>query len=209
MNIFSFSFIELTFQFFCQKISHRIVKIESYVSTGNLGRKIYIFWKKISCSYRFRKWAKKIRPSGKFFGQGCANCFRPVDGFILRSFSEKQIRYILSFSHTEQNLFGLQSEIFQQGRQKELSKLFIISRHWAKNFRPFVKKIAAVLPKLHSTCLQEQFEWTFFLKKSLQFLLYYSDTERKNFGLLSIFFRRSCQKCFLHIHGNISTETIF
>ena len=75
---------------FCQRITHRIVKTESYVSTGNLGRKIFFFWKNISCYYRFRKWAKKFGPSRKTFWQGCANCFRPVDGFILRSFFEKK-----------------------------------------------------------------------------------------------------------------------
>ena len=105
--------------------------------------------------------------------------------------------------------FGIQSKISQQGCQKKLSKFSIIAGHWAKSFLSVVENIAAVLPKLHSTCLQEQFEWSFFSKKSLQFLLYYSDTERKNFGFLSIFLRRSCQKCFLHIHGNISTENIF
>ena len=53
--------------------------------------KEYIFFEKnVSCSYRFRKWAKKFRPSRKTFWQGCANCFRPVDGFIFRNFFEKE-----------------------------------------------------------------------------------------------------------------------
>ena len=124
-----------------------------------------------------------------FFGQGCANCFRPVDGFNLRIFFWKKVRYILSFSHNEQTLFGSQSKILQQGCQKKLSKFLIISGHWAKSFLFFVEKIVAVLPKLHSTCLQEQFEWNFPLKKkcSVSFI-YYSDSERKKLAFYQLFY---------------------
>ena len=73
-----------------------------------------------------------------FFHQNFENCFRRVHWINLRIFfwNEK----ILSFSHTEETLFVIQSEIFQQGRQKELSKVLIISGHWAKSFRFFLRK---------------------------------------------------------------------
>ena len=108
----------------------------------------------------------------------------------------KKIRYILSFSHTEQTLFGIQSKIFLQVCQKKLSKFSILAGHWAKSFLSFVEKIAAVLPKLHSTCLQEQFEWSFFLKKGHHFLLYYSDTERKKFAFYQFFFEGVVKSVF-------------
>ena len=150
---------------FPQKCQNWILRVRRKTLKKNI-----FFWKNFSSFYRFRKWAKKIRPSGKTFWQGCANCFRPIDGFNLIISFENKIRYILAFSHTEQTLFGIQSKIFQQGCQKKLSKVSIIAGHWAKSFFSFVGKFAAVLPKLHSTCLQEQFEWNFFLKNSLQFL---------------------------------------
>ena len=123
-----------------------------------------------------------------FYGQGCANCFRPVNGFILRFLFEKKVRYILSFSHNEQTLFGSQSKILQQGCQKKLSKFLIISGHWAKSFLFFVEKIVAVLPKLHSTCLQEQFEWNFPLKKVFSFFHILFGQWAKKIGFLSTFY---------------------
>ena len=109
------------------------------------------------------------------------------------NFFEKQIRYNLSFSHTEQTLFGIQLNFFQRGCQKKLSKISIIAGHWARTFLSFIEKIAAVLPELHSTCLQEQFERVFFLKKSLSFFLFYSDTERKKIAFHQLF-RNSLKK---------------
>ena len=167
------------------------------------------FWKNISCSYRFRKWAKKFRPPRKTFWQGCANCFRPVDGFILRSFFEKKSDTIYHSRTLSKRFSAFSQKFFSRVVRKHYLKFQSLPDIEQNVFFLLSKKIATVLPKLYSMCLQEQFERTFFLKKSLQFLLYYSDTERKTFGFLSIFLRRNCQKCFLHIHGNISTENIF
>ena len=158
-------------------------------------KKNIFFWKNFSCSYRFRKWAKKFRPPQKLFGQGCANCFRPVDGFNLRSFFEKKIRYILSFSHTEQTLFGIQSKVFQQGCQKKLSQVSIIAGHWAISFHSFVEKIAAVMPKLHSTCLQEQFEWNFSWKKVFSFFYIIRTLSEKILAFYK-FFSKELSKVF-------------
>ena len=69
MIFFSFSFIELTFQFFCQKISHRIVKTESYVSTGNLGRKIYFFEKTLAALIVFGSERKNFGLLENFLGR--------------------------------------------------------------------------------------------------------------------------------------------
>ena len=157
------------------------------MSTGNLGRKLY-FWKNCRCSYRFHKWAEDFGSSGENFSAALwwlpSTCPR---------------------DHTEKNFFKKKSDNFHNSRtlsrcfsafsrrfssrvdRKKLSKFLIISGHWVKNFRLFVEKIEPGLPELLSTCLQEQFERYIFLKKSLKFLLSFSDTEQKNFGFLSIF----------------------
>ena len=167
------------------------------------------FWKNISCPYRFRKWEKKFRPSRKTFWQGCANCFRPVDGFILRSFSEKK------------------SDTFYHSRT--LSKPFsafsrkFFSRVVRKNYLNFQslpdieQKVFFLLSKKLQQCCQncilrvcrnslnEVSSW----KKVIIFFYIILTLNEKNLAFHQFFFRRSCQKCFLHIHGKISTENIF
>ena len=53
----------------------------------------------------------------------------------------KKITYILSFSHTEQTLFGIQSEIFQQSCQKRLSNFYSIPDIERKSFALLTKKM--------------------------------------------------------------------
>ena len=122
--------------------------------------------------------------------------------------SMKKIRYILSFLHTEQNLFGIQSENFQQGRQKELSKLSIISGHWAKSFRPFVKKILQgyqnCILRVYRNSLNEKASQ----KKVLGFLLFLEDWAEKLWLFIN-FFWWSCQKCNLRVHRNFSPKIFF
>ena len=85
-------------------------------------------------------------------------------------------------------LFGIQSKNFQQGWQKKPSKFLIISGHWVKNFRPFVKKNGAGLPELLSTCLQEQFERYICLKKVLIFFFLFRTLSKKILVFCHFFF---------------------
>ena len=103
-------------------------------------------------------------------------------------FSEKKIRYSLSFSHTEQTFFGIQSIIFQQGCQKKLSKFLFISGRSEKKFLPFDEKNAVGLPKLLSTCSQEQFERSIFFKKKSWFSFISSDMSKKSLAFCQISF---------------------
>ena len=178
------------------------------MSTGNLGRKIWFLEKNFSCTYRFQKGAKKIRPSGKIFWQGCADCFDLSVGSFWEVFLKK-IRYILSFLHTEQNFFGIQSQTFQQGRQKELSKLLIISGHWANSFRAFVKKYCSATKT--AFCVFTGTVWTKKLleKKSWVFLIFFRRLSKKILAPYPFFFRWSCQKCILRVHGNTSMKNVF
>ena len=103
-------------------------------------------------------------------------------------FSEKKIRYSLSFSHTEQTFFGIQSIIFQQGCQKKLSKFFFNSGRSEKKFLPCDEKNAVGLPKLLSTCSQEQFERNIFFKKKSWFSFISSDMSKKSLAFCQISF---------------------
>ena len=93
-------------------------------------------------------------------------------------FFEKKNRYFLTFSHTGQTFFGAQSIIFQQGCQKELSNFFLTLDIERKSL-DLLSKNAARLPRLHSTCLQEQFERNIFLEKSLEFLFFFRKLSKK------------------------------
>ena len=102
----------------------------------------------------------------------------------------KKIRYILSFSHTEQTLFGSQSKILQQGCQKKLSKFLIISGHWAKRFLFFLSKKLSqccqnCIPRVYRNSLNETFPW----KKVFSFFYKLFGHWAKKTGFLSTFLR--------------------
>ena len=81
--------------------------------------------------------------------------------------------WVVSFAHWA-NPFRHSVEDFPLGMSETRSKFLIFSWHWAKNFRPFVKKTEAGLPELLSTCLHEvQFERFVFLKKVLNFFFFF------------------------------------
>ena len=195
-EFFSFLFIELTLQFFCQRISHRIVKGESYVSTGNLGRNIFFLKKTLAALIVFGSERKNFGLLAKLLGRVVQTVFDLSMGSIWDFFLENKLRYILAFSHTEQTLFGIQSKIFQQSCQKNYLKFQSLPDIERKVFFSFVGKFAAVLPKLHSTCLQEQFEWNFFLKNSLQFLYIMRTLSEKILAFYQFFFEGVVRSVF-------------
>ena len=143
-----------------------------------------------------------------FFGRVLKTAFIVSIGSFRENFFEKKVAYFLTFSHTVQTLYGFQSNIFQQGCRKKLSKFFFISGHWQKKFAFLTKTNAVGLSKLFSTCSQEQFERNIFFKKSLEFFLFLR-TWAKNFGFLSNSFRLDCQKCILRTQTNNSRKNIF
>ena len=111
-----------------------------YISTRKLEGKCF-FEKYVCVLFFFRIEPKTSGLLANFFRQGYENCFWCVHNTIMRDFFRKNVRYFLALSHTEYFSFGIQSKIFQQGRQRELSKVLITSGHWAKSFRPFVSKV--------------------------------------------------------------------
>ena len=167
-----------TFFVFCQNTSSRIAKTEIYVSTGKLGRKVIFIEKLVGVLPSFRIEKKTFGLLAKIFWQLCENCFQCVHRVILRSFFEKQIPFIILANWATP--FWHWVGDFRAGLSEKLAKFLIISGYWAKNVRSFDEKKAVGLPKLLSTCLQEQFEKLFFLKKSLKFLSsFFSGTKRK------------------------------
>ena len=80
----------------------------------------------------------------------------------------------------------------------------------SKKFSPFCQNNAAWQPKLHSACLQEQFEPKIFLEnKSWVFSIFFGFWAKKILAFYQFFFRKSYQKCLLRVHGNTSTQTVF
>ena len=104
-----------------------------------------------------------------------------------------------------QTLYGFQSNILQQGCQKKLSKFLFISGHWEKKFRLFDEKNAVGLPKLLSTCLQEQFERNIFSKKSwISFIS--SDMSKKILAFCQIYFNWIVKSVFYEHKRTIRRE---
>ena len=95
-----------------------------------------------------------------------------------KAFFEKKLRYHLSFSNTEQTLFGIESKFLQQGCQKNYLNFESFPDIERKFFALLSKKSEAGLPELHSTCLQELFETCICRKRSPKFLLSFSDIEQ-------------------------------
>ena len=149
-----------------------------FVSTKNLEGK-YFIERYLCFLLLFRNEPKNFLAFWRnFFGRVVQTAFDLSVGSFSEFFLTKKVRSFLSFSHTEQRLYGIQSNIFQQGCQKKLSKFLLPSGHWEKKFRPFDEKNAAGLPKLLSTCVQEQFERNNFFE-NLEFLLSFSDMSKK------------------------------
>ena len=129
----------------------------------------------------------------KFFGRFVQTAFDLSVGSFWEVFLKK-IRYILSFSHTEQIFFGIHSEIFQQGRQKELSKVSITSGHWAKSFRPFFKKVLQGYQNCILRVYRNSLNKKKFLKKRCGFFFNFFGHWAKKFWLFINFFSMESSK---------------
>ena len=139
MKFFSFSFIELIFQFFCQRISQRIVKTESYVSTGNLGRKIFFFEKTLAALIVFGSERKNFGLLAKLFGRVVQTAFDLSMGSFWEVFLKKnQIHFIIlahwanPFRHSVENFSAGLSEKnylnFQSLPDIEQKVFFLLSK---------------------------------------------------------------------------------
>ena len=146
-----------------------------------------MFKKTLAVLIVFRNQRKHFDLLAKFFGRFVQTAFDLSVGSFWEVFLKK-IRYILSFSHTEQTLFGIQSKIFQQGRQKELSKVLITSGHWAKSFRPFFKKVLQgyqnCILRVYRNILNKKNSW----KKGLGFFYFFRTLSEKVLAFYQFFF---------------------
>ena len=105
------------------------------------------------------------------------------------------------FAHLA-NLSQHSVEDFPFGMSEKRFIFLIISWHWAKNFRIFVKNVEAGMPELHSTCLQEHFERFIFLEKFLNFFFLLRTLSEK-FRLFVNFFNGAVNSVFYVSIGTI------
>ena len=144
----------------------------------------------------------------KIFWQLCENCFQCVHRVFLRGFFEKQIPFIILANWATP--FWHWVGDFRAGLSEILANFLIISGYWAKNFRSFDEKKAVGLPKLLSTCLQEQFEKFFSWKKvSSFFRLFFSETKRTKVWFFSNFSTGVVGSVFYVSIGTFASKNVF
>ena len=137
---FFFIFVYWTdFSVFCQRISHIIVKTESYVSTGNLGRKIIFFEKTLAVLIAFGI-ERTISAFWQNFLAGLRKLLSTCPWVIFENFFWKKVRYILPFSHTEQSLFRHSVEEFPAGLSEKTIENFSHFRTLSEKFSLFCGK---------------------------------------------------------------------
>ena len=155
---FFFIFVYWTnFSVFCQRISHIIVKTESYVSTGNLGRKI-IFFEKTSAVLIVFGIERTISAFWQNFLAGLRKLLSTCPWVIFENFFWKKNQTYFSILARWANPFRHSFEDFWAGL---LENTILIFNHFlilSEKFPLFWRKKAVGLLKLLSTCLQEQFE---------------------------------------------------
>ena len=155
---FFFIFVYWTnFSVFCQRISHIIVKTESYVSTGNLGRKIIFFEKTLAVLIVFGI-ERTISAFWQNFLAGLRKLLSTCPWVIFENFFWKKNQTYFSILARWANPFRHSFEDFWAGL---LENTILIFNHFlilSEKFPLFWRKKAVGLLKLLSTCLQEQFE---------------------------------------------------
>ena len=158
-------------------------------------KKIFFSWKNFSCSYRFRKWAKKFRPSGKTFWQGCANCFRPVDGFILRSFFEIKSDTFYHSRTLSKPFSAFSRKIFSRVVRKDYLKFQSLPDIERKVFFLLSKKLQQCcqncILRVYRNSLNEIFSW----KKVFSFF-YITRTLSEKMRLFIIYFTMGLAKVY-------------
>ena len=155
----------------------------------------------------FRNEPKTFGPLAKLFRQRCENCFWCVHNVNMGSFLTKKIlfsilgHWAIPFRHS--------LEDFRAGLLENTILFFNHFRILSEEFPLSWQKKAVGLPKLLSTCLQEQFENNIFLKKSLEFFYFFRKLSQKNFWIFRNFFQWGWRKCILRVHRNISWKKCF
>ena len=207
---FFFNFVYWTnFSVFCQRISHIIVKTESYVSTGNLGRKIIFFEKTLAVLIVFGN-ERTISSFWQNFSAGLRKLLSTCPWVTFENFFWKKNQTYFSILARWANPFRHSFEDIRAGLLENTILIFNHFRILSKKFPLYWRKKAVELSKLLFTCLQEQFENNIFLKKSPKFFL--SSWETKPTKLLDFsqsFFQWVCRKCFLRVHRNFCVEKYF
>ena len=122
-----------------------------------------ILLKKLCVCYSFSEVSQKLYgPLAKVFRQRCENCFWCVHNINMRFFLTKKILFsilahcAIPFRHSFQD--------FRAGLLENTILFFNHFRILSEQFPLSWQKKAVGLPKLLSTCLQEQFENNIFLK---------------------------------------------
>ena len=181
------------FSSFCQKTCGKIVKTEFHMSRGKLWRNLCFLKKNSGDLIVFRNEQKISAFCRNFSGRVVKTA---LDGSIGSIWAFCWIKKSDTFYHSRTLTISFRHsvEFFPASCKKKLSKSLISSWHTAEKFGPFVAKIPAGLPRLLSTCLQEQFETKSFLKKGLEFVLSFSDMSDKSLD--------SWQKNSLRPHRN-------
>ena len=138
----------------------------------------------------------------------CTNCFRPVHGFILRSFLKRKSDTFYRSRKLSKAFSGIQSKIFQQGCQKKLSKLLIISGHWAKIFNLLWEKLQQCcqncMLRVHRNSLNEFFFW----KKVFSFFYINRTGSEKKLAFYQLFYN-GVSKSVFHVSMGTFRRKIF
>ena len=191
--LISFPFSELFFPLFVKRPAARLSKQNSTCPGVNFEEICVSFEKNVGDLIVFRN-EQKISAFCRNFSSKTVKT--ALDGSIGSIWAFCWIKKSDTFYHSRTLTISFRHslEVFPASCKKKLSKSLISSWHTAEKFGPFVAKIPAGLPRLHSTCLQEQFETKSFLKKSLELLLSFSDMSDKTL--------HSWQKSSLRLHRN-------
>ena len=138
---------------------------------------------------------ENISASSKTFWAGLCTLFSTCRWVQFKKFFWKKIRYILSFSHTEQTLFGIQSKTFQQGCPKNYLKSQSLPEIERKVFFLLSKKLQQCcqncIPRVYGNSSNEIFSW----KKVFSFF-YIIRTLSEKMRLFIIYFTMGLAKVY-------------
>ena len=163
-------------------------------------------FKKLCVCYSFSEMSQKLLALWrKFFGSVVKTAF-DVSLISLREFFFEKDQILFSILAHWANPFWHSVEDFRAVLLENTILFFNHFRILSEQFPLSWQKKVVGLPKLLSTCLQQQFENKIFLKKSVEFFHFFRKLSQKNFWIFRNFFQWGWQKCILRVHRNISSK---
>ena len=198
------------FLVFCQRISHRNIKNESYVSTGNLGRKKFFFEKTLTVLIVFGNERKIFGLLAKLFGRVVHKLLSTCPWVHFEKFFEKKVRYILSFSQTEQSLFRHSVEDFPAGLSEKTIKTFNHFRTLSEKFSIFCGKNCSSAAKTACYVFTGTVWMKFFFEKksSVSFILIGQGASEKKLAFYQLFYN-GVSKSVFHVSMGTFRRKIF